>query len=233
MRMFKVLCVAAATILPLSPLMAETGAPGKLVVTGEGSVAAVPDMALITLGAVAEDAEAAVALREMSERIAAIHQRLEEAGIAPRDIQTGQLSLVPRRAQAKENGGQGEIEAFIAASDVTIRLRDLDTLGQLLDMAVSDGANTLRGLNFDLKEPQPVEDEARRAAVADARRKAELLAEAAGIGLGPILSIEENGMGGVRPMRATMASAMREVMPVAAGEMDVQATVTITWALEQ
>ncbi|WP_197431065.1 SIMPL domain-containing protein [Aliiruegeria sabulilitoris] len=233
MRMFKVLCVAMATALPLSPLMAETAASGKLVVTGEGRVAAVPDMALITLGAVAEDAEAGLAMRQMSERIAAIHQRLEDAGIAPRDIQTGQLSLVPRRAQPKANGGQGEIEAFIAASDVTIRLRDLGTLGQLLDMAVADGANTLRGLRFDLQEPGPVEDEALRAAVADARRKAELLAEAAGIGLGPILSIEENGMGSARPMRATMASAMREGMPVAAGELDVEAVVTITWALAQ
>ena len=232
MRIFKVLCIATVAMSSLSPVLAETSAPAKLVITGEGNAAAVPDMALITLGAVAENAEAGVALREMGERIRAIHQRLEEAGIEARDIQTGELSLQPRRAQPTQPGEPGKIETFIAASDVTIRVRDLDSLGALLDSAVADGANTLRGLRFDLQSPGPVEDDARRAAVADARRKAELYAEAAGVTLGPILSIEEQG--GVQPrmMRAEMSGFAADAgMPVASGEMEVRSSVSITWAI--
>ncbi len=229
-----------ALVLGLSPLAAiaqQVSAeqqPARLTVTGEGRATAAPDMATISLGVMAADVEAALAVREMSDRMAAVLNRLTEAGIEPRDVQTSGLSVTPRWQDQPRNGGkQPVIEAFVASTQVTVRVRDLDSLGGLLDAVVQDGANTFRGLTFGLQEPQPKQDEARQAAVKEAARKAALYAEAAGVALGPILSIDENGGGQPRMMRAEMASfAADDGMPVAAGEVGLSASVTITYSLQ-
>jgi uncharacterized protein YggE len=101
----------------------------------------------------------------------------------------------------------------------------------LLDGALASGVNTLHGVSFGLQDPEPRLDEARAAAVADAWRKAELFAGAAGVSLGPILSIaEDQGMMGPTPMFRVEA-AMADAVPVAAGETEVTARVTIVWEL--
>ena len=226
------LVMAMAVALALPDGLRAQEMPGRITVTGEGKVSAAPDMAVLTLGVTAENAQADLAMQEMREGMAAVLARLEAAGIAERDVQTSGLSLDPRWSDRRESSEPPRIESFVASSQVTIRLRALETLGGLLDGLVEDGANDLRGLHFALQEPQPLEDDARRAAVADAMRKAALYAEAAGVALGPILSISEQG--GVQPrmMRAEMAAFAADAgMPVAAGELEVAAVVTITYAL--
>ena len=234
MRVIWAALAAVAMSLPAG-LAAAADAPGRLSVTGEGKVAVAPDMAIVTLGAVAEHAEAAEAMAQMSARMSAVLARLEAAGIAPRDIQTSGLSLDPRWAEKhnpRSMGGEGGIVGFVASSTATLRVRDLDALGGLLDAVVRDGANDFRGLRFGLQAPEPVRDAARQAAVAEAIRKAELYAAAAGVTLGPILSIDEHGGAQPRMMRAEMASFAADAgMPVAAGELEIAASVSITWAL--
>jgi uncharacterized protein YggE len=119
----------------------------------------------------------------------------------------------------------------MASNVVTIRARDLDRLGALLDAVVTTGANQLNSLTFGLSDPQPATDEARKRAVADARARAALYAEAAGVALGPILSITEGG--GYQPPQPMYRRelAMDAGVPVAGGEVSVSASVTITYAI--
>lgn len=231
MRWIAVTALALVTCLPMAAAAAEQDGVGKLTLTGEGIVAMAPDMATVTLGAVAENPEAAIAMAELRERMSEIMAQVEAAGIEERDVQTSGLSLSPRwKGDYRKSEAPG-IETFVAASQIVLRIRDLDALGPLIDKLIADGANEFRGLQFGLQAPQPAQDDARRAAVAEARRKAELYAEAAGVTLGPILSIDEHG--GVQPrmMRAEMASMAGDSMPIAAGELEVRASVGVTWAL--
>ena len=111
-------------------------------------------------------------------------------------------------------------------------MRDVSKLGAVLDAAITDGANTLNGISFELAEPRPVLDQARKAATEDARARAELLAAAAGVKLGRVLSISEGGgYGGPMPMfKADAASAP---VPVEAGEIGLSAAVTVTFEIVQ
>lgn len=221
-----------ALALPATASVAqEAGTPPTLVVSAEGRVAAAPDMATVTLGVVAESPEAAPALQQMSQSMQDVLDSLSAAGIAETDVQTTNLSLAPRWSDRRQNDAPARIEGFVASTDVSVRVRDLDGLGGLLDTVSRDGANRFHGVEFGLQSPQEAQDAATRAAVAEALRKAELLVDAAGLELGPILSIRETG-GGIEPrmMRGQMDMAMASVA-VASGEVDIRAGVTITWAL--
>lgn len=171
--------VTTAVLLAGSMATAQETALRQITVTGEGRVAAAPDMATLRLGAAAEAKEAGEALRQTSDITQRILDRLGEAGIEARDIQTSGLSLSPLRQNYREGTAETPgIAGYAASNGVTVRLRDLDRLGEVLDAVVSDGANTLDGLSFGLQEPRPLMDEARQLAVADARAKAELYAKA-------------------------------------------------------
>ena len=123
------------------------------------------------------------------------------------------------------------VETFTAATDAEIRVRNLDQLGTLLDQIVHDGANTIHGLQFDVQDRTTLEHTAQGAAVQDAVRKAEIYAAAAGLQLGMVKSIDEQGAD-IRPMRlATTARAGMEGVPIAAGEMSVSASVTMVFEL--
>jgi uncharacterized protein len=112
-----------------------------------------------------------------------------------------------------------------------VRVRDLAALGTILDAAVTDGANTLNALTFGLADPAPATDAARTEAVADARARAELLAAAAGVSLGPVLAITEGGTG-ADPAPMFREASMSPV-PVMGGEMGISAYVSMTFAIAE
>ena len=115
-----------------------------------------------------------------------------------------------------------------------VRVRDLSILGEVLDAVARDGANSFEGLTFGLADPAAAGDAARRAAVADARRKAALYAEAAGVALGPLLSFAESGGAPVPQMMARAEMAMAsDAVPVAPGELTLTQRVTLTYALSE
>lgn len=236
--MLKGAAVAMALSVPLSAAVAQEGAVMAeamvITVTGEGRVDQAPDMATVSLGVTTEGATAAEALGANSAEIAKVLERLGSAGIEPRDVQTTGLSVNPNW-QHYSSGEAPKISGFIANNGVTVRVRALDGLGAVLDAAVQDGANQLNGVEFGLQEPRPAQDEARRRAVADARARAELLAEAAGVKLGAIRSINET-MAAPMPMPAFRMAAEAVAgapVPVAAGEVATTANVTIVWDIAQ
>jgi len=213
-----------------TPLMAA-GSGAVLTVSGTGQIGAVPDMATVTLGVEVEAPDARGALQLNSARMTEIFAALAAADIAAKDIQTSQLSLYPQRDSTGTNqSGALKITGFVATNQITVTVRALTHLGAVLDTLTNSGANRIQGISFDLADEQPVLDAARRAAVADAMRKAYLYATAAGLPLGAILSINE---GGSAPMPTQFLSrvAMEAPMPVAEGELTLSATVTIRFAL--
>ncbi|HMO71946.1 MAG TPA: SIMPL domain-containing protein [Paracoccaceae bacterium] len=230
--------LAAIVALPLAayslPARADTALPAaRITVTGEGRVDAVPDLATISLGVTTEAKSAAEALAANNAAMAAVLERLRAAGVADRDLQTTGLSVNPVWSGYERSGGRPEITGFQAANVLTVRVRALDTLRGVLDAAVKDGANTLNGLAFGLAEPQPALDEARARAVADARRKAELMAAAAGVTLGRIDSITEGGGGAPYPQFRAESAMVADAVPVAQGEVSLSASVTVVWRLAE
>jgi uncharacterized protein YggE len=190
-------------------------------------------MATVVLGVMHEAKTAREALDAMNADLARVLERLAETGIDARDMQTSGLNLRPVQRDYSRSGSEGpEISGFVAASDITVRVRDLERLGPLLDTVVDDGANLFRGLQFGVREPQPLEDAARRAAVAEARRRAELHAEAAGVALGPLLTLTEIDRGRPALMRAEMAmDSGGGAVPLAAGEVVFTARVAMTYSI--
>lgn len=217
----------AVMALALPGLALADSAPRTITVSGSGNIAVVPDMVTITLGVRHEAETASEALQMMSAGLGPVLALLAESGIAERDIQTSSLSLDPIHAYPE--GEAPVLTGYAAHSNVQVRLRELDTVGMILDSLVSEGANQLAGISFALGDPAVAEDDARRAAIADARARAETYADSAGVSLGEVLSISESGAGGAMPV----AYAMRaDSVPVAAGEIEVSASVTVVYAIE-
>lgn len=224
----QVLALSTALALPIAaPALAEA----TITITGEASIAAAPDMATVSLGVTTEGATAAEAMAANSKALSAVIERLKGAGIAELDLQTSNLSLNPNWT-GYESGSTPQISNYMAMNMLNVRVRDLAVLGAVLDASIADGANTLNGITFDLSAPRPVQDEARRAAMADAIAKATLYAEAAGVKLGKIASIsEQQNYGG--PMPVFMEAKAASPVPVASGQIALQAQVTVTYEIAE
>lgn len=209
-------------------------AAGTLTVTATGEAAAAPDMATVSVGVTTEAAGAAEAMAANAATMTAVLARLAEQGIADRDLQTAQLSLQPRwEGRPSRDDAPPQVVGYIASNQLMVRVRDLSALGRVLEAALDDGANSLGGLSFSVADAAALKAEARRRAVAGAREAAEVLAEAAGVSLGAVEEIVEGGGGRPAPFGvARMEMAASDAIPVAPGEIDVAATVTITWTVE-
>ncbi|MEO1135327.1 MAG: SIMPL domain-containing protein [Pseudomonadota bacterium] len=207
--------------------------PRTISVTGQGKAAAAPDMAVVTIGVQSEAPTAAAALRQNSTDMSATIDTLKELGVADRDIQTSGLSVNPRY-DYERNRSRPEVIGFTASNNVTVRLRDLSAAGAIIDQAVQSGANSLGGVSFAFSDPKPLYDEARRDAVADARAKADLLTDAAGVRLGKLLFIQEGHAvtPQPRPYAARMEMAQDQAVPMEAGESTVNISVSMIYEIE-
>ncbi len=234
MRAFKTFLLVSSLCLPLAaPVWAED-AP-TISVTGSGMVNVAPDMATINLGVTTQAKTASEALAANSAQMEKVLANLLAAGIAEKDIQTSGLSINPLWNSYSSTSGNGEaqsIDGYSAANTVTVRVMALAGLGSVVDAAVSDGVNTLNGISFDLQDPAPQQDQARALAVADAKHRATVLIESAGLKLGAIKTISEGGSVGEPQPMYRLDQAFSGV-PVAAGEVPVTATVTIVWEIAQ
>ncbi|WP_425098793.1 SIMPL domain-containing protein [Tropicibacter sp. S64] len=224
--------LVTALFLSIPTLLPAQDTPVRsLTVSGEGTVTAAPDMAQITLGAQAVDETATGAMNQTSQTVEAILARLTEIGIDARDVQTSSLQLGERWVNDRVSGDR-KPDGYEATNLVTVRVRYLDKLGDVLQAVLDDGANSLQGLSFDVQDPRPLQDEARRAAVRDAMAKARLYAGAAGVTLGPVLTITDSATPMVQSRDMPIAFAEAKRVPIAAGEISLDARVTVVFGLE-
>jgi hypothetical protein len=231
-----ILLSALVALAACSPAEKTTRA---MTVNGEGFVMAKPDMAVVTVGVSTQGKTAGEALSANNQRMSALFQVISGLGVEDKDVQTANFSVTPRYAQPNPREPEapydpGLIVGYDASNQVIVKVRDLNKLGDALDAFVaSAGANNLQGVSFDFNDPTPLLDEARRKAVADARRKAALYAEGAGVKLGPIQSIGEGGGYYPQPVYAmARAAEMKASVPVAPGESRITANVSLTYELQ-
>lgn len=211
-----------ATALVLG--LAGSASAGTLTVTGSGEASAIPDMATMSLGVRHSKRTAAEAMDQVAKDSNAMLAALRAEGLGDKDLQTGQISLYPNW-----DYDQQRVTGFSAASSIMVTLRDLDRIGEVLSMVAEIGGNNFGGFSLGLSDPSELEAQARVLAVEDALMKARQYAEAAGVQLGDILSIQEGGGGGggVYPVMAMAEAKSVASIEVAAGETSVSQTVTL------
>lgn len=205
--------------------------------SGTGNVTSKPDIAYISSGVITEAKTADRALDQNSKAMAQVIAALKNGAIADKDIQTSSFSVQPRYSVAsKITGRQREIIGYRVSNQVTVTVRDLTKLGDVLDTVVSVGANRLGGIRFSVDNPKPLLKEARKLAIADAISKARLYTEAAGVKLGTITSIVESTVRQPRPSFYGRSSSVRRRgrrrVPVQAGEQKTSVRVNVIWTLE-
>ncbi|WP_374634656.1 SIMPL domain-containing protein [Paracoccus sp. (in: a-proteobacteria)] len=251
------LTAATLIVLGAAPLTAQTPAPdtpqppammgdhgmkphgmhqapmAQLTVSGQGQATTQPDLATINLGVSTRAATAAEAMSQNADAQTKVIEALKAEGIEARDIQTAGLNLTPMMDYS-DNGQPPKLTGYAAQNSVTVRVRDIAGLGVVLDKLIASGANEISGITFSREDMTATEDEARSKAVADARRRAEIMAEAAGMQLGPLMALSDVVMdNGTMPMprMAMAAEAKMGAAPIEAGELAVTTSVTAVYGL--
>lgn len=213
--------------------MAQPTDKRSITVQGQASTDVSPDMATISIGVTTRAPQATAALDANSTAARRVIDHAKRSGVAPADVKTGSVTLTEAFKTRPGPDGRQEPDGYIATNILVLKLRDLSRMGVLLRETVDEGANRISGVRFGLNDAEPVKDAMRKEAVADARRKALLLAEAAGAKMGEVLTIAEAQ--GYQPFEAAADIAARRSaanVPVESGLLTVTAEVTVTWALE-
>ena len=203
-------------------------------VSGHGQVNVPPDTASVSIGIDVIQPTLAKAQTQATAQATALIEALKAAGIADEDIQTAYFSVNIVRDYS-ENGNPTQITGFEIINQLQLTVRDIDMLGDLLDEAVNAGANSINGVTFYFDDQTAAASEARKLAVEDARTKAEELAAAAGLTLGPVVSIAE---GTVSPMPPPMyggagggMAKAEAAVPVQPGSSTIAVDVSMTFEL--
>jgi len=210
--------------------------PAMITVTGEGKVEAVPDIAMLSFGVqTGRQSSAEQAMTNLAENMNAIIAAVKAAGVEEKDIKTQYLNLNP--AYDWLDGRQVE-RGFEAGQSLQVKVRDLDKISEILDVAVSNGANQSGGVSFTIDEITDLQAQAREEAINDAEAKAKKLADQLGVTLGAIRGFSD-GYGGGAPMpyydRAVMmesdAGSVAKAPEIPAGEQEINANVSITYEI--
>jgi len=211
-----------------------------LTVSAEGRSTRTPDLAVFNAGVTTQGKTAGAALTENAARMNAVISALKKQGIADRDIQTSNLSVNPVYGEQKRlpDGTVTQepiIIAYQATNQVSVRQRKIDQFGKVIDTLVAAGANQVNGPSFQLEDADSALDEARVAAMKKARARADLYARASGLRVVRVLTISESGGWAPQPQvmfaRAKMEMADAAPSPVAAGELQMNANVTVSYEL--
>ena len=231
MKKLFVLFIALVVLLTAAAAQAES----RISVSGTGEIRVSADTAVISLGVNARDKDVLKAQQKVNESIAAIRAALTEQGISEENINTEFINIYVTYDYRDD---QEEVEAYNASSTLAIKVTEMDKVGALIDAAFSAGANTLNGISFSASDTSEAKSEALREAVADAKNKADVLAEASGLKITGIESLSEDGVysyennvGNVYAKMA-VAEAADAGTVVQAAKLIVSASVSITYSAE-
>jgi uncharacterized protein YggE len=221
-------CLGLALLALVTPCWAAD--PRTISMTGHGEVRSQPDMAQVSAGVTSNAVTAAQALAANSTRMKSVFAALEKLGVPEKNIQTTSFLVSPQYTNGENNNAR-RLTGYQVSNEVSVRLDDVTKLGTALDALVTAGANQMNGISFSIQNTVPLLEKARTGAIADARARAETYAKAAGVSLGPILSISEGGTEAPRPMYRMAASVAASPPPMAAGEQSVTADVAVVWEI--
>ncbi len=228
--------VAGATSAAAQTRLIEVNPERSIEVTGEASVEATPDFARVTLGVTTTAKDAGEAMAANAKATNTLIATLKGEGVVPADIQTSSVSVSPTFSNPSPGSStQPTITGYNVGNMVTVTVRDLARLGALLDKAVGSGANAMYGVVFGENDPGALLDRARPLAVADAKRKADIYAAAAGANVGRLLELSEQVGLPPAPLarRVYAAAAQAAPTPIEAGQDRLTVTVTARFELTQ
>ena len=225
--------LAAVFFVQISPSYAEEKAMERTItVSATGTATAEPDQARITSGVSTEAPSARQALTGNSEAMDKVIAALKAKGIDPKDIQTASFNVEPVMDYSKD-GQPPKLRGYRVSNQVVVLVRDLDKMGSVLDDLVSAGANQIQGLAFEVSKAETLKDEARKNAVANALRRAKLLATAAGADVGEVVQISEDTTPDMPVAYAAPRFAKAQAsVPIESGTSTLEARVTTTWRLK-
>lgn len=206
-----------------------------LSISAKGNVMREPDIALISAGVQSEAKTAAEAMKTNSTAMNGVFRALETAKIAKKDMQTSNFSLQPKYDYSnRSNGTPPRLIGYTASNQLSVKVRDLDKLGQTMDALVEAGGNTFSGLQFSLDDDRTAKDEARQIAMRNAITRAELYAQASGYSVARVVSISESGGYAAQPMgRMSGLAEMADSTPIASGEVGYSITVNVVFELRK
>jgi uncharacterized protein YggE len=205
--------------------------PTGITVMAQGKATGKPDLAMITVGVETRNAEARAAAEENDDRMADVMAAILELGVAEEDIQTVDYSV---RAEIDWDDDERRVIGYVVSNSVMLKLREVDKAGDVLDAVTAAGANNIYGIQFTFDDPAVLREEARAEAMAQARDKAEALAQLAGVGLGKPRYINESFMESPPYyLEPIYAAAERGIgggaAPVQPGQLEVAVQVQITF----
>jgi uncharacterized protein len=209
---------------------AESSPAQGITVTGTGTAQTVPNEAQFSLGVTTKGSTAREALAANSARMERVIAALKSAGVSDKDIKTQDVSVGPGY-----DGEKGSTSGYAARNSVSVRVRELDRSSAVLDAASRAGANEVYGPSLTQSNREAYEAKALKSAFGNARKRAEALADAAGVKLGRVSSIAEGFSGGPQPMWEAARTAKTDTAvgaPIEAGTEEIQASVTVTFAIE-
>jgi uncharacterized protein YggE len=226
------LTIAIATVAALAtiPAHADGTPPPAISVTGEATISAPPDLAQIEAGVTTDAKTAREASSANNDAMGKVLLALKSTGLSDKDYQTSRLSLQAQYAN-QNRPGPNVVTGYRATNRVSVKLRDVTKIAPLIDAVTAAGANDIGGINFTVSNASKLLDDARAQAIADARRKAEIYAKAAGVTLGSPLSISEHGAA-VPVMYRRAAAPMAAEVPIAPGEETLRVTVGVSWEIK-
>ncbi len=211
---------------------AEEPPQRTITVTGEGSVTLDVDTASIAIGVQSEDKEASKAVAANTSQAKQVLERLKQAGIDDKDIQTANFTVYPRQQYDAE--GKPTETTYVVENTVYVKVRNLEKIGEILDSVIKAGANNIHSIQFDVADKTSAFQKALENAIQDARVKAEVVAKASNVKLGPVYSVQVIGeniptMYG-RGMLQAAAPADAKV-PISGGQTEITATVTVVFLI--
>lgn len=222
--------VALAQGIPVTP---GPGAQTGIVVTGEGRVTVSPDLAQITLGVEVSNPSAVAAQQTAASQMDSVVSQLKSKGVDAKDIQTSRYDLSPEYDYSTKTP---VLRGYRATNLVTVKVRDVSKLGELLDTVAAAGATRIQGISFSVSDPTAATTQGRDEAMKNARTKADQLAKAAGVSVGSPVLIQETSSTPPAPVdmtpRAAMPAAAAPSTPISPGSQEVHVTVQVVFSIK-
>jgi uncharacterized protein len=232
----RMMCLCfAASVLGVQPAMAQVETkPRTITVSASGYVTAQPDIAQIAIGVVTEAKSAKTALEQNSKLAAAVLAGIKRLGIDPKDIATQQFQVSPIYERRKSSSGYAgnRVNGFRVRNIANITVRNIKQTGSVIDRAAELGANDIGAINFVVTDMETKLDEARRAAMHNAVRRAKLYAEAANATLGSIQTVSEQFHGRPQAAQFRRTARMSAAAPIEPDQQKLGVTVHAVWSLK-
>lgn len=221
--------------IPFSVTSVTTQKSTTFDVIGEGKVTVKPDIASITVGITANAKTVKEAQEQINTTINKVSASIKELGVDSKDIQTTNYNVNPEY-DPSTGSGQARIKGYIASTNLNIKVKQIDKVNQVIDLATASGANQVGGINFGLEDKTEAENEARQKAVDEAKRKAKDAEKIAGFKLGRIINYSENFNGYPRPIYMTSTldakGSLESPTQVESGSTDISISVTLSYEIQ-